>query len=150
MDNQANSPDKEIVEHERSRTKGRGSRDDELNKSREKRILGPLHAVTLLAKRHNMKQGGITMHVDNIWSFQQGDPPEPGEGTLRHHCRDYNLKQMKKQITDKLEKRNITVTFKHVKAHQDDKRNRTKDKHGNIIPLTQPNLLNIDYDARVE
>ena len=37
-----------------------------------------------------------------------------------------------------------------MKAHQDDKKNRKKDKEGKCIPLTQPALLNIDYDERAE
>ena len=125
---------------------------DTMNSTRAERsgFLGPLHTVTLLAKRYNAKHGGITMHVDNTSSFQQGDQSKLREGALRYQCGDYNLKQMKKEITDKLDKRNITITFKHVKAHQDEKRNRKKDKQGNIIPLTQPDLLNIDYDARAE
>jgi len=45
-------------------------------------FLGPLHVVTLLAKRYNVKHGGVTMHVNNTSSFQQGDPPKPGEGAL--------------------------------------------------------------------
>ena len=90
------------------------------------------------------------MHVDNTSSFIQGDPPKPGEGALRHHCGDYNLKQMKQCIMNKLERRNITVKFEHVKAHQDNEKNRTKDKKGNLIPLTQPALLNIDCDERAE
>ena len=90
------------------------------------------------------------MHVDKTLSFQQGDPPKLGEGTLYHHCGDYNLKQMKQEIMDKLERRKITVTFKHVKVHQDEKKNRKMDKKGNLIPLTQPTLLNIDCNERAE
>ena len=74
------------------------------------------------------------MHVDDLFSLQQGDLPKPREGALQHHCGDYDLKQMKHVTLDRLEKRNITVTFKHVnKAHQD-----KKDKQNNIILLTQP------------
>ena len=51
---------------------------------------------------------------------------------------------------DKLDRKGITVKFEHVKAHQDKKANRKKDKQGNLIPLTQPVLLNIDCDARAE
>jgi len=51
---------------------------------------------------------------------------------------------------NKLERRNSTVIFKHVKAHQDDKKNRKKDQKGNLIPLTQSTLLNIDCDERAE
>ena len=123
-----------------------------MNSTRAERssIPSPIHAVTLLAKRYNIRHGGVTMHIDNTSSFLQGDPPKPGEGALRHHCGDYNLEQMKKELSDKLDRRNITVTFKHVKSHQDDKANRKKDKQGNLIPLTQPTLLNIDCDARAE
>ena len=72
------------------------------------------------------------MHVDNTSSYKQGDLPKLGEGALRHHCGDYDLKQMKKELTERLERRNIIVKFKHVKAHQDDKRTRKKDKRANL------------------
>mmetsp|Transcript_38887 Transcript_38887/g.75828 ORF Transcript_38887/g.75828 Transcript_38887/m.75828 type:complete len:88 (+) Transcript_38887:1118-1381(+) len=87
------------------------------------------------------------MHVNNISSFQNGDPPRSGEGALRHHCRDYDLKQLKKQYTDELEERNITIEYCHVKAHQDENRNRVKNKDNSIPPLKQAALLNTDCDA---
>jgi len=62
------------------------------------------------------------MHVDNISSFQQGDPPRPGEGALHHHCGDYNLKEIKKYYTDELKERNIMIDFQHVKSHQDEEK----------------------------
>ena len=90
------------------------------------------------------------MHVDNTSSFQQGDPPQPGEGALRHHCGDYDLKKIKQIYTDELKERNIKIEFIHVKAHQDETKNRPKNKDGTIPPLTQAALLNIDCDACAE
>eukprot|EP00588_Corethron_pennatum_P018615 CAMPEP_0194308888 /NCGR_PEP_ID=MMETSP0171-20130528/5851_1 /TAXON_ID=218684 /ORGANISM="Corethron pennatum, Strain L29A3" /LENGTH=48 /DNA_ID= /DNA_START= /DNA_END= /DNA_ORIENTATION= len=34
-------------------------------------------------RQEQARQGKLTMHVDNISSFQNGDPPRPGEGALR-------------------------------------------------------------------
>ena len=123
-----------------------------LNSTRAERsgFIGPIFAIYQIAKKFNLRQGKLTMHVDNISSFLQGDPPRPGEGILRHHCGDYDLKQIKKKYTDELEARNTTLDFQHVKAHQDEKKNRPKNKDGTIPPLTQAALLNIDCNAHAE
>ena len=113
-------------------------------------FIGPLHAIHAIAKKIDLRKGKLTMHVDNTSSFQNGDPPRPGEGALRHHCGDYNLKRLKQQYTEELAQRNITIEFRHVKAHQDEAWNRAKNKDGNAKPLTQAALLNIDCDARAE
>ena len=60
----------------------------------------------------------MTMHVDNIVSFQNGNAPLPEEGALHHHCGDYDLKQLKQICDESISKHNITMEFKHVKAHQ--------------------------------
>ena len=123
-----------------------------LNSTRAERsgFLGPIFAVYQIAKKFELRQGKITMHMDNISSFQQGDPPKPREGAQGHHCGDYNLKKIKQLYTDELKERNITIEFQHVKAHQDEKKNRPKNKDGTIPPLTQAALLNKDCDARAE
>ena len=90
------------------------------------------------------------MHVDNTSSFQDGNPPRPGEGALRHLGGDYALKQLKKLCDESLEHHNIEVEWQHVKAHQDEKKNRQKDKAGKLIPLTQAAHMNIDCDRRAE
>ena len=86
----------------RSETNMRGSDpvdgDPEfLNSTRAERsgFLGPIFAVHQIAKKFDLRQGKLTMHVDNISSFPQGNPPQPGEGVLRHHCGDCNLKKIK-------------------------------------------------------
>ena len=61
----------------------------------------------------------MTMHVDNIASFQNRNVPLPGEGALHHHCGDYGLKQLKQICDESISKHNIKVEFKDVKAHQD-------------------------------
>ena len=90
------------------------------------------------------------MHVDNIASFTNCDPPRPWEGPLRHLTDDYDLKQLKAACDTALNRHNILVTWCHVKAHQDDKKNRKKDENGEILPLSQAALLNIDYDRRAD
>ena len=82
------------------------------------------------------------MHVDNIASFQKGDLPLPGGGPLHHHCRDYDLKAIKRECDERLTQRNIIVTYEYVKAHQD----KGKEKDPKKKPLSQPALMNIDCD----
>ena len=77
---------------------------------------------------YNLKQGKTTMYVNSLSSLQQRDPPLPGEGALRHHCGDYDLKQLNFFDTDKLEERNMTIYFRHAKVHQDETKNRKKNK----------------------
>ena len=68
-----------------------------INSTRAERsgFIGPIHAIHEIAKKFDLRQGKLTMHVNNISSFQKGDPPRPGEGVLRHHCGDYDLKRIK-------------------------------------------------------
>ena len=82
-----------------------------LNSTRAERsgFLGPIFAASQIAKKFNLRQEKLTMQVDNISSFQQGDPPKPREGALRHHCGDYDLKKIKQLYTDELKERNITI-----------------------------------------
>ena len=51
---------------------------------------------------------------------------------------------MKKLCDDLLEQRNIKGEWNHVKANQDEKKNKKKDKDGKDTPLTQAALMNID------
>ena len=81
-----------------------------------------------LASKYYLKQGKLTMHVDNIASFTNCDPPRPWEGPLRHLTDDYDLKQLKAVCDTALNRHNISVTWCHVKAHQDDKKNIKKMK----------------------
>ena len=90
------------------------------------------------------------MHVDNIASFTNCDPPSPWEGPLRHLTDDYDLKQLKAACDIALNRHKIQVIWCHVKAHQDDKKNRKKDGNGEILPLSQAALLNIDCDRRAD
>ena len=90
------------------------------------------------------------MHVNNIASFTNCDPPPPWEGPLRHLADDYDLKQLKTVCDEALDRHNISVSWCHVKAHEDDKRNKKKDKNGNYPPLSQAAMLNIDYDWRAD
>ena len=92
----------------------------------------------------------MAIHRENIASFQNGNSSQPGEGAIRHHYRDYDLKQLKKICDEFISKHNITVEFKHVKAHQDKPQNRTKDKNGDVILLSQANLMNIDCDEQAK
>ena len=48
-----------------------------------------------IARKYNVKNGKITMHVDNISSYTKGDPPKKCEGILRHLTENYDLKQLK-------------------------------------------------------
>ena len=85
-------------------------------------FLGPLYVAWRLTEECNLKKGKITMHVDNISSYLDRYPPRQGEGSLWHLGGDYDLKQMKKLCNESLEQRNIKVKWKHVKAHQDEKK----------------------------
>ena len=98
-------------------------------------LVGPLYYVWKITEQYYLKEEGITMHVDNPSVFNNCDPPRPGEGALRHLCDDYDLKKLKEICEELYNKHNIKVTWQHMKAHQD--QNRKKDKHGNLIPLTQ-------------
>ena len=80
-------------------------------------------------------------------SFQNGNSPRSGDGALRHCSRDSDLKKIKQICDESIAEHNITVEFKHVKAHKDENRNRTKNKKGEVIPLTKEALMNIDCDA---
>ena len=99
-------------------------------------FLAPLYVAWSLAKEYDLNTGNITMHVDNTSSFQEGDPPRPGEGALRHLGGDYDLKQLKKLCEESLDHHNIEVEWQRVKAYQDEKENRQKDKAGKLITLT--------------
>ena len=113
-------------------------------------FLGPLWHAYTLARKYSLKQGAITMHIDNISSFTAGDPPQPGAGPLKHLTDDYHLKLLKQECTKCLERHNIQIHWCHVKSHQDLPKNQQKDKEGKALPLTQPALLNIDCDKRAE
>ena len=82
-----------------------------LNSTRTERsgFFGPLFYSFALVEKYNVKKGHITMHVDNIASFQKGDLSTLGEGPLHHHCGDYNLKSIKKECDVRFQQRNITV-----------------------------------------
>ena len=69
-----------------------------LNPTRTERsgFFGPIFYSYALAEKYDVKKGHITMHVNNIASFQKGDLPIPGEGPLHHHCGDYDLKAINK------------------------------------------------------
>ena len=68
----------------------------------------------------------MTIHVDTITSFKNGNVPLLGEETLRHHYGDYDLKRLKHICNESISKHNITVKFKHVKVHQDKPQNRKR------------------------
>mmetsp|Transcript_28589 Transcript_28589/g.57106 ORF Transcript_28589/g.57106 Transcript_28589/m.57106 type:complete len:102 (+) Transcript_28589:1875-2180(+) len=53
-------------------------------------FIGPIHAIHEIAKKLDLRQGKLMMHVNKISSFQKGDPPRPGEGALWNHCGDYD------------------------------------------------------------
>ena len=90
------------------------------------------------------------MHVDKIASFINCDPPRPWEGPLRHLTNDYDLKQLSSICDEALDRHNISVSWCHVKVHQDDKQNKKKDKNENYPPLSQAAMLNIDCDRRAD
>ena len=90
------------------------------------------------------------MHIDNIASFTNYGPPRPWEGPLRHLTDDYDLKQLKPVCGTALKRHNISIDWCHVKAHQDENKNRTKDANGDYHPLSQAALLNIDCDKRAD
>ena len=69
------------------------------------------------------------MHVDNIASFTNFNPPRPWEGPLRYLTNDYDLEQLKAVCDATLDRHNILVILCHVKARQDDNKNRKKDKN---------------------
>ena len=58
-------------------------------------FIGPLYYAWKIARKYNVKNGKITMHVDNISSYTKGDPPKKWEGVLRHLTANYDLKQLK-------------------------------------------------------
>ena len=113
-------------------------------------FLGPLWSAYELARKYALDRGAITMHIDNISSYTAGDPPQKGEGPLRHLTDDYHLKLLKQECTKALQAHNIQIHWCHVKSHQDLPKNQQKDKKGKALPLTQPALLNIDCDRRAE
>ena len=99
-------------------------------------FLAPLFYIWQILKRFNLKEGKLTIHVDNIASFHNGNVSQLGEGNLCHHHGDYNLKQLKQMCDESISKHNITVEFMHVKSHQENLQNRTKDKNVEVISLT--------------
>ena len=70
-------------------------------------FLGPLYTAYQLAHKYNLKWGEITMHIDNIGSYTASDPPQKGEGPLRHLTDDYHLKLLKQECTKCLQEHNI-------------------------------------------
>ena len=76
------------------------------------------------------------MHVDNFSAFTHCDPPKPEEGALLHLWDDYDLKQIKRICEESYSQHNITITWQHVKAHQDKEENREKDSAGRLVPLS--------------
>ena len=54
--------------------------------------IGPLFYAWKTAQKYNIKNGKITMHIDNISSYTKDDPPKKWEGVLRYLKSDYDLK----------------------------------------------------------
>ena len=63
-------------------------------------FVGLLRTASLVTKWYNIRHGEMKIHVYNMSSFQQEDLQLPSKGVLCHHFSDYDLKQIKKTITD--------------------------------------------------
>ena len=69
-----------------------------------------------------------------------------GEGALKHLCADHNLKQLNHECNMLLALHNVKIMWKHVKAYQDEEKNKQKDDNSKVLPQAQEPLLNIHCD----
>ena len=112
-------------------------------------VIAPLLTTLKIARYYNLNKGAPTMHVGNKVFYINGHLPATGEGTFKHLTSDYNLKLHKTHLeAELLQKYNITVTYNHIKAHQDT--HTLQDAKGNNIPLNHPAELNIYCDKKTE
>ena len=100
-----------------------------MNSTRAERagLLGPLINTLGLAQDYQLTEGTLHMNVDNMGSYSKGNASKRGESTFKYVIQDYDYKLHKSSLEFKLQQDyNSQVEYYYVKAHQDEKPQKTK------------------------